>query len=236
MTVKTLPWDSAFFDLKIGILQMSDYNQPAFEVERDKFDLIYIFDDLEGFKDVSLIINGAIKVDEKVTYKLNINKDSEMDEMVSLFTESKPNDQLVLLSLQSGIYSRFKTDRNFPTGSFERLYTAWINQSCSKETAFGVLVYGDKNNPDGFVTLTVKGDAAYIGLIAVDECCRGKGIGKKLIQAAAHMAGLSNFTELKVVTQSFNKEACMLYEKCGFVQESKVEIYHYWTKKDASTF
>jgi dTDP-4-amino-4,6-dideoxy-D-galactose acyltransferase len=142
-------------------------------------------------------------------------------------------DKLISLTLQSGIYSRFKTDKNFPAEAYEKLYITWIKKSCDKSIAFRILIYGEMKNPSGFITLTGNDSEAQIGLIAVDEQHRGQGIGRKLIEAAINTAKNHNFTTLKVVTQGANQQACLLYEKCGFVIDSKINIYHYWNKKDA---
>lgn len=234
MIIKPLTWDSDFFRLRIGQLHLTDYSKELFESELKNFDLVYIYDDYYS-RDVSRIIEGAVKVDEKITFTKIINKHKEPNSEIKIYNRPIPTDQLKLLSVQSGIYSRFRLDTNFPKGYFEQLYHEWIYKSCTKEIAFAVLVHGDEAKPDGFITLSSKEDNAVIGLIAVDEGKRGLGIGKKLLYAAEYIAEKNNFTNLKVATQYANKEACHLYEKYGFDIESRIAIYHYWNLKDENT-
>jgi len=47
------------------------------------------------------------------------------------------------------------------------------------------------------------------------------------------MAKYHNFSTLKDVMQGANQQACLLYEKCGFLIDSRINIYHYWNKKNA---
>ena len=233
MHIEPVIWDSVFFHLTIGKINEGVFNRQEFLQEKEVFDLIYIFEKPESNNNAAISSINAVLVDEKITYKIILKNVGEMDAAISVYTQDEPTDKLISLTLQSGIYSRFKTDKNFPAEAYEKLYITWIKKSCDKSIAFRILIYGEMKNPSGFITLTGNGSEAQIGLIAVDEQHRGQGIGRKLIEAAINTAKNHNFTTLKVVTQGANQQACLLYEKCGFVIDSKINIYHYWNKKDA---
>ncbi|MDB5227537.1 MAG: family N-acetyltransferase [Bacteroidota bacterium] len=235
--MKILPviWDSEFFGLKIGKIDPSEFNKDDFESQKNNFDLIYLFESPGSPLNKDIVAINAHLVDEKKTYVKQVDSNIKMDKHINVYTSLTPDQNLTRLSLQSGIYSRFKLDKNFAPGAYEKLYGEWIKKSCNKSMSLCVLVYGNENDPQGFITIAERNGEAQIGLIAVDDSSRGKGIGKKLITAAEYTAENYNFGSLKVVTQGANTDACKLYEKCGFTLDHAINIYHYWNKDNAHT-
>lgn len=229
MAIEPLKWDSEFFKLKIGKINAGNFSPSEFDAQKILFDLIYIFEYPESTL-ISDIENAkAILVDKKVIYQKKIIAVSK-DEHITTYTSTIANENLIQLALKSGIHSRFKIDKNFESSYYEKLYNEWIIKSCSREIAFEVLVYGNENDPDGFITIQQKNNEAHVGLIAVHERARGKGIGKKLMEAAEFIAKNHTFDTIKVTTQADNIQACSLYEKCGFTIDETIHIYHYWNK------
>src|SRR5690606_14128178 len=96
--------------------------------------------------------------------------------------------------------------------------------------AHEVLVFLENSVPSGFVTLGEKKDRADIGIIAVDQNHRGKGIGKALMSSAEKWASDKGYNSIQVVTQGDNVPACLLYESCGYKVESVAFFYHIWRK------
>ena len=80
----------------------------------------------------------------------------------------------------------------------------------------------------GFITLKYFEDHAQIGLIAVSEDQRGKGVGSLLIQYACNLTFENSIFQMNVVTQFSNKPAMQLYEKSGFKIKQQTFIYHWW--------
>jgi dTDP-4-amino-4,6-dideoxy-D-galactose acyltransferase len=207
-----------------------------FEKEKNKFELIYI----HHFSDNGTPIKSRLPIghfqDRKIIYSKLINGSAMLSKEINIYTEKNANDKLVELALQCGEFSRFKRDKNFKQKSYEHLYTKWIQNSTNRKLAFCVLVYGDIQAPDGFITIQKNGDEAHVGLFAVSNHSRNNGIGKKLMSAAEYFAQKHNFDTLSVTTQADNKQACRLYERCGFAVKSSVHTYHYWNKRNAHTF
>jgi dTDP-4-amino-4,6-dideoxy-D-galactose acyltransferase len=232
MLIKTLSWDSNFFDLKIGRVSSLDFDAHVFEREKNGFQLIYIEDASGNGHAVKeeLRLNRFFE-DRKILFSKHINGEAYLSEEIVLYERNAPNEGLVSLALQCGRFSRFRRDPNFHEDSYEKLYTKWIENSTNKEIAFCVLVYGGMERPEGFITLQRKGDDAHVGLFAVNGEDRNKGIGKKLLAAAEYYAKEQNYKTLSVATQADNAEACRLYEKCGFEIESTIHTYHYWNKQ-----
>lgn len=165
---------------------------------------------------------GAVLVDRKVTFRI-ATRAGAVDPAIQPTTTATP--KLHSLAHQSGHSSRFLADKSFPAGSFERMYSRWLDSSLAHAIAKEVLVYGDT---EGFITLGVKGGRLDIGLLAVDAPARGRGIGSKLVSAAFARAGEWGLPEVQVVTQMENVGACRLYTSRGFETESVEYIYHLW--------
>ena len=230
MLIKTVKWDSAFFGIKIGRVETANFALSSFEKEKNKFDLIYIHEFDENNQHHLALKAFTQFEDKKIIYTKKISKNPLLDDEISSYDNKIANKKLINLALLSGAYSRFRLDTNFKKKSYEHLYTKWIENSVNKKMAFCVLIFGDEKKPDGFITIQKKENVAQIGLFAVNDDARNKGIGKKLLAAAEYFAQKHNFDTLNITTQASNKPACMLYEKCGFTVQSSINTFHYWNK------
>jgi ribosomal protein S18 acetylase RimI-like enzyme len=67
-----------------------------------------------------------------------------------------------------------------------------------------------------------------IGLVAVAETHRGRGIGGRLIDAAHCWMVARQAAKTTVVTQGVNAPACRLYERVGYSIEQVEHYYHFW--------
>lgn len=169
MDIRTLQWDSDFFGLRIGRIDLLSKNDALLLISRQndlrqKFDLLYVFDiNNVGFETV-----GAKKVDEKVLYRKTC-KPSKCVNEVSFFSGLAPTDDLYRLALISGAYSRFKLDERLPAGSYERLYTRWIENACPcTGSNKQILVYKEKDDLiKGMATFDYSDGLGHIGLVAV---------------------------------------------------------------------
>lgn len=226
--IKRLDWDSDFFGYEIGQTEINYFDQKCKSVlldETDRFKLVYITSD----KEIYPIIESAKLVDIKIqlTKEVLIEEDCKKVNLSEYKLED--NEQLKKLAFQSGIYSRFKRDRNFTKNEYEKLYTKWIEDSINKLIADNIIVYKDNfNEYKGFITVKHKMDFAEIGLIAVDELSRGKGIGAALLNYVNNLTKLAGLKKIIVTTQFENIPAMKLYERAGYKIISKKYIYHLW--------
>ncbi|MGD9781912.1 MAG: GNAT family N-acetyltransferase [Kiritimatiellia bacterium] len=147
------------------------------------------------------------------------------DDGISICRENSP--ALEQLALQSGAYSRFRVDRGFQHNEFERLYREWLASSLRGDGGKRVYVAGAAAAPMGLITLEPSG-TARIGLLAVAEQQRGRGIGRRLMAKAEQVSGENRQVELRVATQAENREACRFYESCGFRKIAETDCFHAW--------
>lgn len=241
MKIEYLQWDSNFFGLKIGKLDLSssvsfcDVEKEIQIGKKEEYDLLYLFysDHETDFSFQNFLGQKGNLVDEKVTYEKKLNKETaylkDSDNITNYIGRSLTSD-LQELALLSGQYSRFLLDKNFPKKSFEKLYTEWIYKSLMGEIADKVYVYEKNNMPIGFVTLKIekKTKHSQIGLIAVSSREQGLGVGKKLITKCVNYSNKVGCDKIVVPTQQANKGACQFYERNKFLVKNTTNIYHLW--------
>ncbi len=229
MNIEFLAWDSDFFQLKIGKIIIDVFEKESIysvldELKIEKYQLIYIFstNEINEFTDFLL--------DKKVIYEYKIteNQENTAENIVFLEKKEKYSAELLDLALQSGEYSRFRLDKRFPKGSFEKLYALWIENSLNKKIADDVIVYEENDLALGMVTLKQALDCSIIGLIAVQETTRGKKIGTHLLNAVKNKTREMGRKSVEVATQLDNKSACYFYEKNNFSIKKIEYIYHIW--------
>lgn len=229
MEIVPLHWDSDFFGLRIAkAIVASEEDIVALSRQegglRNHFDLMYIFSE----PSLEMPFEGARLVDKKAVFSLNAPKHFESDPAIRSWESPEASNALISLALVSGKYSRFKLDETLPAGSYERLYTRWIEQSVNKAMATDVFCYMTDDAPRGLVTLDFHDGQGVIGLVAVDEDYQHRGIGKALIKHAISYVHDIRGERLSVATQMDNEPACRLYSGCGFSLESVTKIWHWW--------
>ena len=229
MEIVPLNWDSDFFGLRIAKAIVASEDDIAILARlegelSDLYDLIYIFSN----PDLEISFNRAYLVDRKAVFSTNKTQHWGTDPAIEEWDAERVSEELVSLALISGKYSRFKIDSLFPTGSYEKLYTRWIEQSVNKSIASEVFCYMIDNTPQGLLTLSRTNSHSSIGLVAVNDGLQNKGIGTALVRHAISFVYEHNGKSLSVTTQLDNKPACQLYTKCGFGLESVTKIWHWW--------
>lgn len=224
-TIIELEWDSHFFNLKIGKLFSNEHDRVDINKIREKvvnedYDLVYLFSQNK--------IEAINPVDLKITYICYTSQELENEDLISEF-KGLP-ELLYELAYQAGHKSRFKIDDRIPDNEYKRLYRLWIDNSVNRSFADYVKVYWEDAKPVGFITAKKDINKISIGLIAVDNDNRGKGIGKKLMASIMAIGAKENLP-VEVSTQAANIGACRFYESLGFIVKEKSYIYHFWNTK-----
>lgn len=223
-----LPWDSDFFGFRTGKLEVSEYNAPNIISCVDKAlsevtELIYLI--VPDKIDRKEIFTESL-VDQKVLFRKSLrDQDGDVSE-IKEYTEMSVSPELYEIALESGKYSRFKTDSKLPSGSYEKLYRIWIEKSVSKEIADKVFVYKRNDLILGLITVKIKNTFGEIGLLGIHPDAQGKGIGSKLIYAAESYVISEGKSVMEVATQYGNSPACKFYKKNGYSVKSILNYYH----------
>lgn len=136
--------------------------------------------------------------------------------------------QLRALAWQAARHSRYRVDPRMPAGAWRRLYSRWIANSLNGQLADAVLVERAGDHLAGMASVVHRGAAGRIGLIAVAESHRDRGVGRRLIEAAAARCTAAGCARLDVVTQAANAVACRAYESAGFGLADERNVFHFW--------
>lgn len=179
--------------------------------------MVYIFS--ESPLDIS---DSSIQlVDTKIIFRKPITLSKEIPSDIATYS-GEMKETLLTLSIESGVYSRYKLDLRLRQEEFEKLYKIWIQKAWESKSIL------EAPDMQGMVTYSVEGKSAKIGLIAVSKESQGKGWGKKLMKAAEAKASTLGAKSIEVSTQEANTRACRLYESLGYKLAEKVYIYHWW--------
>lgn len=221
-------WDSDFFNLKIGEVNLSDGEDYSNFTD---YDLLYVVSD----EDFELEIDGFSNSfsEQKVKFHKKLNEIFQTNKNVFSHSETEYNIQEIYqLAFESGKQSRFLLDKNFGIQKFKELYCLWIDNSISKTFADDVLLYKSNEEVVGLLTYKITDDKATVGLIAVSNEQQGKGIGGILLEHLETVLYQKKITSLIIPTQFENKQACNFYHKQGYSIFENTFIKHYWKIND----
>ncbi len=233
--IEHLKWDSNFFGFPTGTIRSvetpSILKETLEKFRVQGYKLVYFFSDPGNVAvNQEALRNNGILADIKVSYGMVLNNNNTEPgcENIYLYDNDEPGETLYELALQSGEYSRFWTDKNFPSGTYEKLYKLWMLRSVKRILADEVFCYQKEGLIKGMITVYQKSDTGVIGLLGVDVSCRGEKIGSKLISHTKNFYLKKGITKIEVVTQKANKNACAFYEKSGFSIIKTENVYHFW--------
>ncbi len=218
LMITSLPFDSSLFGYSVGKCLADDaWSEFEFLKAAKSYRLVYLFSD-EPLDFRSLKIQP---VDLRLTFFKNLKRRNVENAEIQPYSGSL-SETLQALAFESGVYSRFHTDPRFVNREFEKLYQLWIEKALTRQE---VLIAKDQA---GFVSCSVDGYDAQIGLIAVQKNHRNKGWGKNLILAAENFALQKGACTMTIGTQAANLPASVLYQSIGYQLIEKNFIYHYW--------
>lgn len=226
MIYRELDWDSAFFALSVAALTW----EPGDTVDTvksslalGKYDLCYVF--LPADLDMDIAPLGGQLMDRKVTFFKSPLSATEESGSVCAITEL--TDELFSLAVSSGWMSRFYLDTGLRALQ-PQLYRKWVC-NCFNSPTGGVWGYWCGDKLAGMVCASVTPDGCgKLGLISVAPEFRGRGIARQLMETAERFYGFHHAVCAEVVTQKGNRNACRLYDRCGYREKNEVNVWHVW--------
>ncbi len=231
---KELAWDSEFFGMRIAryngdeLTDSSATAALAFCRER-RIDCLYLL-----LSDATVATSrGFHHVDTRLTLACDLRR-AVIPAREHSCRVSSPSDIPILREIAriSHRDSRFYSDSNFDRSRCDALYETWIERSC-EGWADRTLVADYEGRPEGYITCSLSNSGVgSIGLFAVAEAARGKGIGTDLITASLTYFRDSGMHSVEVVTQLRNTAGQHVYQRCGFVPASRLFWFHAWLKPE----
>lgn len=234
--IEILPWDSAFFGVKIGRVLLKsptaeELSEAVLEADREGIRCLYWLVDCAGaLPHGGAAGSGFRLVDIRVTFDRALGARAAGDPPVSGVRRFVPEDLPALLALarESHRDSRFFHDGNFAVERCEALYEEWIRQASQSDSGT-VLVAVEDGQPAGYCACSVsRDDTGNIGLIAVDPRWRSAHLGTGLVEGALDYFRAAEMRTATVVTQGRNIASQRLYQRRGFATQSIQLWYHRW--------
>jgi dTDP-4-amino-4,6-dideoxy-D-galactose acyltransferase len=233
-----LEWDSAFFGFRIGRLQPDSLTPEVVAdalswCRREKIRCLYFLARPDSPETTALAESHGFRlVDIRLTLR---RKPDRAHGPYNFVRPCREADLPTLRRIAAASHrdSRFYYDAGFPAALCDALYKTWIERSCNGY-AEAVFVADYRDQPSGYISCHVNGSVGSIGLIAVAENARGRGLGSQLVAAALAYFSQTRCSEVSVVTQGRNCAAQSLYQTTGFRTASVRLWYHRWFEPERS--
>jgi dTDP-4-amino-4,6-dideoxy-D-galactose acyltransferase len=231
--VVRLDWDSEFFNIKIGQLTLTQFEDFETLILNTEFDLVYVNSKFNLGEFEKLSYRGT-KVDFEKVLKSNSTEIYKTTDIINVDADyfSKFNAELKELAYLSGHQSRFYQDPLFKESDFKKLYDKWLENALNKTHDNVFLGYHDEliNKPVALLTGKINNIDlnTKVGLFAVHESHQGKGLGKKMLNSFEQLSKTSDCKKITIPTQKENLGACRFYEASGYQGSLTQFIYHFW--------
>jgi GNAT superfamily N-acetyltransferase len=242
-SLRRLNWDTAHFGIPVAEIAAPDLTNDELRTalttaRADGLQLVYWAthrhrelptDLLHEFQ--GLAVNHRVKFAASLDLIGQRRSNLSCGDTVREFPRGPATRELLDLAVVAGGHSRFQVDPRIPDVQFRQLYETWMKRSTMQELADVVMVAVPQGCADeivGTITLSETAGAGQIGLLAVREDHRGKGVATRLMTAAHEWLRQRGASELNVVTQLENREACGLHSRwnCEVVE---VRLwFHFW--------
>lgn len=234
--VTLLPWDSAFFGRRIGRvlptrLRADTWAAAAAQAGRLRVECLYLLAEADDAATVAIAEAAGFALhDIRVTYGRDVGPGLAAPALPhpASVRPAEPGDApaLAAIARRSHAESRFYADARLAPRAPE-LYATWLDKSLGGE-ADAVLALCWAGEPSGYLTCHVADGVGQIGLVAVGEALRGRGMGLALVGCALSWFAARGARRVTVVTQGRNRAAQRLYQRAGFLTDSVQLWYHRW--------
>lgn len=234
MKIDYLPWDSSFFNIKIGKVEVKD-SVLIEKIETDfishNFDLIYLFSK-EYLPLLSTSVLNIDLVDIMITMSCNLETINVPYTEPILINEICEDhlDEVYGIAQEISYVSRFSKEPLIGVEKTKQFYRTWIDNSLNKTYADGIFVHIENGKIAGIhsIKTDIENQVGNCSIIGVDPNIKGAGIGKKLWNDAFnYWKSLGNIKKCVVPFSLNNKPSFNFHLKMGFnVIEDIKYIYH----------
>ena len=234
MRVKHLAWDSEFFGISVGRLDVEGarVDVPELQAVLRASGEAVVYVGLESSSernDQCLAGIGAVKYDVRTVYMRTLPPHAALPgPMADVEDYCGPlTPELKALAIESGRYSRFRRDPRL-NPHFERLYEEWMKASLEKSFADKVFVSRTEGVVSGVLTARVSEGRGLVGLLSVAPPFHGQGVGSRMLTACEGWYAAEKAWQSVIATQKDNQLACDWYSRRGYDVQSSQHVYHWW--------
>lgn len=230
ITINPLDWESQFFGLRMARVELDGARPLNMEAMRP-WALLQAKVPAERYDAIDMLSrNGFQLVEGEADLSLNIKRtERQTGVRVARETQILP---LRAAAQQAFTQSRFRAPW-FSSQASGEFYARWIENAVRGTFDHQCLIaVNDAGELQGFVSLRETEGDARIGLLAVLPQAQGKGVGQRLMLAAADWGRVRQLNRLRVATQLSNLAAMRLYLRSGARLESTA--YWFYRKGDDS--
>ena len=233
-----LEWDSSFFGIRIARLSGHRLTREGAEEAarwcfENRIDCAYFLADADDPETAFVAQrSGFDYLDTRLTLECPVPGSVPPPPSVRPFQASDA-EPLRAIARVSHRDSRFYFDPRFPRERCDALYEAWIERSAAG-WADAVLVAECDGEAAGYVSCHLGLDTGSIGLLAVAPARQGRGMGRRLVEAALVFFKARGMSRATVVTQGRNVASQRLYQGCGFRTHAVQLWYHRWFDRDTA--
>ena len=233
--LEVLDWDSTFFEVPIGRVTLHECDEDLSgllpQLISKNIKLLYLttaeFIEPDGVLDS---YRCSVSEERLIFVKQIAKRESSQKELV-VANPGEFDQEVEALAVVSGGLSRFSRDPRIPTEKSQEMYRLWIRKQLRHDDAGEVLIVLENQKIAGMVSVSEDDGECVIGLVAVDEGFRGRGIGSRLLESVDQWCQLNGINSVRVATQGFNDAAIRLYKRSGYALFSRSFIYHLWAQR-----
>lgn len=233
-----LPWDSAFFGLRIARLsgaRLREADLPTIETwcRSGGVNCLYFLADPSCPQTLAAAHKGGFKfVDMRWDLELSADKIADRQSQpagVRIATE-EDTDILQAMARRLHTNTRFFKDTMFPRERAAELYAEWLRLSLRESKRTVLVATTSSGRPAGYLACEAGEPAGSgrIALVGIDAPSRGLGMGTALVRAALVWFLSQGVRTVRVATQAENLAAARLYIAAGFSPAEVGAWFHRW--------
>lgn len=242
LLLKNLEWDSKVLGVPCGLIDVTEFGRHDTEVslmrqikkicrKRKDVDFITVKVSSDHLGVVNSLIGcGALLIDAELTFTYRCGKtlcysEHSCGDLRFSFCRKYESKPFIPLAKEMRL-SRFFRDPMIPKKNALRLWEASIKNHCAGFADQLVIAFY-RGVPCGLSALNFKEQGRiYLHIVGVLKGYRGRGIGRRMLQAIAERYG--DDYALCVETQSDNYAAQHVYHAAGFRYHDLKYVLHYW--------
>jgi dTDP-4-amino-4,6-dideoxy-D-galactose acyltransferase len=235
LDIETLNWDSVFFGIRIGRISVDpSFNYDVFKelARKGKFDLVYVFREVQTVSDEVVIPSDLQLIDILVTMRQQLDSKSEIVPVD--FNTSLNRDELnecYEIAESIAKVSRFYREPVIGKEKALSLYRTWVDNALNGSFCDGVIVSRVDGHIKGIhlIKTDTMNKTGTCSLIGTNPVYKGSGIGRDLWkQAFSYWLGKKTVTHCRVPFSLENMESFNFHLKMGFNSVESIRyIYHY---------